>query len=113
MDTPLRLAVDFDGVVHDPNNKKPNYKLGQPIQGAQEALSQLKKNGALIVIHSVWADTEQKRQAMSEWCRYFNIPYDFITNQKPIADFYIDNHGLRFESWAQTLRDIKTLHPGN
>jgi hypothetical protein len=106
---PLRLAVDFDGVCHDPTNKLPGYKLGQPIKGAQEALQGLKKEGAIIVIHSVWADTEQKCEAISKWCRFFDIPYDFITNQKPVADAYIDNLAIRFYNWNQTIKDIKDL----
>ena len=106
-DTPLRLAIDFDGTIHDPTNKKPGYKLGQPIPGAPEALKMLKDQGALIVIHSIWADTEQKQKAISDWCHYFHVPYDFITNMKPDCDFYIDDRGLRFESWAQTLDEIK------
>lgn len=101
---PLRLAVDFDGVCHDPKNVKPGYKLGQPIEGAVEALNLLKSKGSIIVIHSVWADTEQKCEAMAKWCKYFNIPYDFITNKKPMCDYYIDDHGLKFESWSETLR---------
>lgn len=105
----LTLAVDFDEVLHDPTNKKKGYKLGVPIKGAQAAMKRLKGEGAIITIHSVWADTEQRCQAISKWCRYFDIPYDFITNQKPLAQFYIDNHGLRFYNWDQTLADIERL----
>lgn len=109
MDKPLLLALDFDGVIHNPLVKKPGYKLGVPISGVNEALNQYKNDGAIITIHSVWADTDQKCQAISAWCRYFGIPYDFITNKKPIADFYIDNNAIRFESWAQTAADIDRL----
>lgn len=110
MDTPLRIAVDFDGVLHDPSNVQKGYKLGSTIPGSVAAMQKLKEEGAILVIHSVWADTEQKCQAMAKWCQYFKIPYDFISNQKPICDFYIDDHGLRFESWPQALADIKRLH---
>lgn len=108
-ESPLTLAVDMDGVLHDVNNKKPGYKLGVPIPGAVEAMKRLKNQGAIITVHSVWADTEQRCQAISKWCRYFDIPYDFITNRKPLARFYIDNNALRFESWDQTLADIDRL----
>ena len=104
MDTPLRIAVDFDGVLHNPKEKKKGYKMGVPIQGAPLAMNQLHDSGAILVIHSVWADTEQKCQAMAEWCRYFKIPYDFITNKKPICDVYIDDHGYRFENWEDTMK---------
>lgn len=102
-DTPLRLAIDFDNTIHDVNNVPKGHKLGQPIPGARVVLNKLKKDGAIIVIHTVWGDTDQKREAISKWCRYFGIPYDFITNQKPVADYYIDNNGYRFENWKDTL----------
>jgi len=108
----LRIAVDFDGVIHDPFNKKKGYKLGQPIEGAREALKQLREEGAVIVIHSVWADTQQKCQAMAEWCRYFDIPYDFVTNIKPEVDCYVDDKGYRFTDWSGTLDYLKTLPQG-
>lgn len=106
-DIPLRIACDFDGVCHDPTNVPKGYKLGQPIKGAQKALQGLKEQGAIIVIHTVWADTEARCEAISKWMRYFNIPYDFITNQKPVADAYLDNLGIRFSDWEQALLDIK------
>jgi hypothetical protein len=107
METPLRLAIDLDDVIHDPHNVKPGYKMGVPIDGAFEALWKLKNDGAIIVIHSVWADTEVKCRAISEWMNYFKLPYDFITNKKPVADFYIDDKALKFENWKQTLEEIK------
>jgi len=108
MDAPLRLAVDLDDVIHDPNNVKPGYKMGVPIDGAFEALWELKRSGAIIVIHSVWAGTEQKRKAIADWLNYFKMPYDFITNIKPDCDVYIDNKGYRFENWKDTLEFISS-----
>jgi hypothetical protein len=105
----LRLAIDFDDVIHDPRNVKPGYKMGVPILGAKEAVGRLKNDGAIIVIHSLWANTDQKRKAISEWCRYFEIPYDFITNIKPDADVYLDDKAIRFYDWEQALKDIKEL----
>jgi hypothetical protein len=109
MDKPLLLSVDFDGVIHDPNNRETGYKLGKPINNAAQSMQTYKNEGAIITINSVWANTDQKCHAISEWCRYFGIPYDFITNKKPIADFYIDDNALRFESWDQTMKDISRL----
>lgn len=106
---PLRLAVDFDGVIHNPYNVEPGYKMGKPIEGAMEALWELHNDGAIIVIHTTWADTEKKCQAIAKWCQYFKIPYDFITNQKPDCDVYLDNRALRFYNWVQALKDIKSI----
>lgn len=109
-DTPLRLAIDFDGVLHDPTRKVKGHKLGVPIDGAVGAMIDLKRRGYLLVIHSVWADTDQKRSAMSEWCRFFGIPYDFITNVKPVADLYLDDKGYRFRTWDDAMEFIQALH---
>lgn len=110
-DTPLRLAVDFDHVIHNPDDVEKGYKLGKPIQGAQEALQGLHRSGAIIVIHSVWADTTQRQEAISEWMHYFSIPYDFITNIKPDCDFYIDDKSIHHISWDQTMKEIKERNP--
>lgn len=107
--SPPVIAVDFDGVLHDPLNIKAGYKLGQPIAGAVEAMNRLKAQGAIIVVHTIWGDTNQKRLAISQWCRYFNIPYDFITNIKPKAMIYIDDKGYRFRNWNDTLDFIASL----
>lgn len=108
---PLRLAIDFDDTIMHTQNVVPGYKMGRPIPGAVEAMNKLKAEGAILVIHSVWADTEQKVRAMSEWLRYFNIPYDFITNKKPVVDCYIDDHGYHFENWRDTIKYLRTLNP--
>lgn len=111
-DVPLRLAIDFDNTIHDPNNVPKGYKLGQPIKGVQEALQGLKKDGAIIVVHSIWADTETHCEAISKWMRYFHIPYDFITNIKPDCDFYIDDRAIHHTTWGNTLAEIeKRYHP--
>lgn len=107
----MRLAIDLDGVIHNPEDVEPGYKMGKPIKGAVKAMQKLKSEGHLIAIHTVWADTDQKRQAISKWCRYFDIPYDFITNTKVIADLYIDDKGYRFESWEDAQEFIRTLRP--
>jgi hypothetical protein len=81
--------------------------MGQPVPGAPAAMKQLHEQGAILVIHSLWATTEKRCQAIAEWCRYFGIPYDFITSQKPDVDAYIDNKAIRFTHWHQALQDIE------
>jgi len=93
----LILAIDFDGVIHD--QKPPEGKvLGAPIEGAQLALKKFKDKGHTIIIHSVWGN---RKHIIGPWMKYFDIPYDDITNIKPDADFYIDNKAIHFTSWNQ------------
>jgi ribonucleotide monophosphatase NagD (HAD superfamily) len=97
------IAIDLDGTIHDPFNRKPGYKMGQPIPGAVEAVKYLKEQGHHIIIFPTWADNMQRRKAIVDWLSYFKVPFDDVTSVKPEADFYIDNNAIRFESWAQTL----------
>jgi len=98
-----KIALDFDGTLHDPLNRKPGYKMGQPIPGAAEAVAHLQDMGHEIIIFPTWADNQQRRKAIVDWLEYFGVPWDDITSVKPEADFYVDNNAIRFETWAQTL----------
>ena len=102
----MRIAIDFDGTIHDPLNRRKGYKMGQPVDGAIEAVRQLSSRGHWIIIHPTWATTEKQRQAIVDWLTYFNVPYDDITSTKPEADLYVDNNGYRFENWLDTLKFI-------
>jgi hypothetical protein len=103
------IALDFDGTVHDPFNRKPGYKMGTPIPGSKDAVTWLRKQGHEVTIFPTWADNQQRRKAIVDWLNYFEIPFDDITSVKPEADFYIDNNAIRFETWAQTLDDLRRL----
>jgi histidinol phosphatase-like enzyme len=102
-----KLAIDFDGTIHDPFNVKKGYKMGQPVQGAATAIKQLQTMGHEIVIFPTWADNMQRRKAIVDWLEYFKVPFDDITSVKPDCDFYIDNNAIRFESWPQTLEALR------
>lgn len=98
------LAIDFDDTIHDTRNVWDGYKLGRPVEGAQSAMRKLREEGHTLIIHTVWG---AQKKAIADWLFYFNIPYDDITSQKPAADRYIDNKGLRFRDWRQTLEELK------
>ena len=97
------IAVDFDHTIHDTDHPKPGRRMGPPIVGAIDALTQLKEQGHTIIVHSVWGS---KKDIIGDWMSFYNIPYDDITNIKPEADIYIDNKGYHFITWSQTLEDI-------
>ena len=96
------LAIDFDDVIHWRANPKPGRKMGPPMEGAQEALTELMLQGHTIIIHSC-----NRPSVIADWTAFYGIPYSTITNIKPIADWYIDDKALRFVSWEQTMRDIQ------
>lgn len=108
------IAVDFDGVIVD----FAFPKIGKLKKGAKEALTLLKKMGAFIIIHSARTDmtftpniSKIPLQEMISFLQQNNIPYDIIWQLpgKPVADIYIDDKGLRFTNWAETLKTILSL----
>ena len=107
----MKIAIDFDGVIHDPKNRLKGYKMGQPIPGAPTFIKSLHDAGHYIIIFPVWADSQQRRQALVDWLNYFKVPFDDITSIKPDADLYIDNNGYRFDGdWAKAFAFVESLH---
>jgi hypothetical protein len=110
------VCVDFDGVIH-------RYRYGwsdgtiydKPVSGCLSTMEELQDHFDEVVIFSTRAFDKtingvlQKNQIeeMREWLAYYNVPYSRIaTEGKPIADYYIDDNAIRFESWNQTIADI-------
>lgn len=100
------LAIDFDGVIHDYKNPVQGRRMGAPITGTKETLTRLKANGNKIIIHTVWGD-EKGKQTIADFMKYYGLPFDDITNIKPSADFYIDDHGIHFDNWENVLKELK------
>lgn len=101
---PKNIAIDFDGVIHDYKHPVEGRRMGGPIEGTKDALKKLKRKGFKIIIHTVRGDEPQH---ISDWMQFYGIPFDEITNIKPKAEFYIDDHGIHFENWEQALEEIK------
>lgn len=99
------IAIDFDGVTHDYKNPIKGRRMGEPIKGTQEALVSLKDKGYRIVIHSVWADSNGSK-TIADFMKYYNLPFDEITNIKPHAEYYIDDRAIKFTSWEDVLKQI-------
>ena len=74
--------------------------MGGPMEGAKEALEALKAKGDTIIIHSVWGNDQK---TIGDWMKYYQIPFDEITNVKPQADYYIDDKAIRFTSWDKVV----------
>jgi hypothetical protein len=118
------IAVDFDQTLCD--SRYP--KCGPIKDGAKEAMIALREMGFLLLIYSCrtcsWHfnifggsadDSVMGRDhviAMKEWLDEREIPYDEIddgSKGKPMADFYIDDKGVRFENnWPEIVKFIKS-----
>lgn len=100
------IGVDFDGVLHDPNNRKPGRKMGEPVEGAIDSMKRLSYSGHDLIIHTVRGG-EPKH--VEDWLKHFEIPYHSVTNIKPNADLYLDDRGYRFVSWTNAMEHINWL----
>jgi hypothetical protein len=99
-----RIAIDFDGVLHDYQNPKEGRKMGEPIKGALKAMIKLRMRGYTLVIHTIRGN---RPKHVEEWLDYYGIPYDEVTDKKPDALYYIDDKALCFNGdWDVTLEHI-------
>jgi len=113
------IAIDFDGVIHKSSK---GFKDGgiydPPIKGAIEALKWFKSKGYNVILHTAKVNPDRPlvngktgKELILDWLEEYNISdlIDDITCIKPRAFIYIDDRGLRFETWEQTLREFKTI----
>lgn len=98
------VAVDFDGVLHNPVDRDTGRRMGKPFPGALQAMRELHQMGAKIIVHTVRANTDKKH--VEEWLLYFGFPF-WTVEPKLLADVYVDDRALRFEGdWDQTRREL-------
>lgn len=90
------LAIDFDHTICDTDKPPKGFKMGPPMQGAKDALIEYKRQGHTIIIHTA----QTTHDHIKDWMNYFQIPYDQITNIKPLADLYIDDKAYHFTTWS-------------
>jgi len=113
-----QIAIDFDGVIH--KNSKGFYDgtiYDEPISGAIAAIKLLSEKYDIIVF-SAKAKPDRPlvngitgEELIWEWLRKHNIdPYiKEVTAEKPRAICYIDDKGIQFESWEQTLKILDEI----
>lgn len=112
----ITLAIDFDGVIHQ--NSKGFYDgtiYDKPVLGTKEALKFLSKKHTLVIYtckaisDRPLVDGKTGIELVWEWLKKYNMDkyISEITATKPIALFYIDDKGIKFNTWEQTLNDMK------
>ena len=114
--TQRRIAVDFDGVIHD---YKEGYKggvlYGDVVLGTRAALATLTELGFEVYIFTsrlVEKDRTQTeiwevKQALTHWLEehgiYRSTHYHDMTGHKIGALAYIDDRGIRFTNWPEVM----------
>jgi len=106
------LAIDFDGVIHTfDKGYFDGTCYGEPIKGTKEALQLLSEKYTLIVFTAKvkkdrpLVNGKTGMQLVEEWLEKYNMMQYIseITHEKPRARYYIDDKGIHFTSWDQTL----------
>ena len=102
------VAIDFDGVIHDHKNPVEGRRMGPPISGVKEALTKIRELGYQIIVFTVWGNDKGIR-TIEDFMNYYQLPFDEVTNIKPNADYYIDDKAIKFNCWADTLKEINNV----
>lgn len=105
------LAVDFDGVVaYRPKEARGNEPPTALMPGAKEALEELASRYRLILF-TCRCNFEGGRETVEEFLRTHELEHLFaeVTNVKPVAMYYLDDHGVRFHSWSNAIDTIRYL----
>jgi hypothetical protein len=98
------LAVDFDGVIHAYSKGWQGGEIyDEPVEGCAEALRQLSKRYEMVVFTA-----RHNLEDVHKYLVRHSIRHHFkeITNRKPQAEVYLDDRGLKFLTWEQTLGDL-------
>lgn len=100
----MLIAVDFDGVIHNPDARPAGHRMGVPIAGAVDALDSLLAAGHTVVVHTVRDNSDGH---VGRWLDYFGIDRSIpVTNFKPNADLFIDDKAIRFTDWDSVLKQM-------
>jgi hypothetical protein len=83
-----RICVDFDNTIYDGEGI---------IKGCIEKLSALRQRFTISIFSA--RATEAERLQMTRILNAEGVPYDELLPPKPAAEFYIDDKGIKFDSW--------------
>lgn len=110
-----QIAIDFDGVIH--KSSKGFYDgtvYDEPVEGTIDAIKYLSTKYK-IVIFTAKAKSDRPLvngktgvELVWEWLEKYNLSQYIteITSEKPRAVAYIDDRGIRFNSWEETLKQL-------
>jgi phosphoheptose isomerase len=117
-DEKINISIDFDGVIHKCSK---GYYDGtiydEPIEGSYEALERLSKH-YVVIINTCKAKPDRGlvngksgTVLVWEWLEKYDMAkfVSKVTSEKPRARVYIDDKGLRFIDWIDTLESMEAL----
>ncbi|WP_127531391.1 HAD hydrolase family protein [Paenibacillus kobensis] len=113
----MRIVVDLDGTICKLKGEGQSYADVVPLDGAIEALYQLKSEGHTIIIHTarnmrttagnVGKVIANVGMLTHQWLNHYAVPYDELIFGKPYGDIYIDDLAHRLTEWGEALSVIR------
>ena len=106
------IAIDFDGVIHTfDKGFHDGTCYGDPIDGAKESLEILSKTYKIIIFTAKARPDRPLVKGKTgldlvwEWLRDHDMDQYVaeVTHEKPRAEYYIDDKGIRFLDWNSTM----------
>lgn len=103
------IAVDFDGVIAD-GHRVDLHKV-RLMPGVREALDEFKAMGYDLVVFTCRCNFEGGKEFVEDFLRLHGLDSYFreVTNVKPVAAYYIDDHGVRFHNWRNAVDTVRFL----
>lgn len=102
----MKIAVDFDGVIHNDRAVPKGKRMGLPHTGALETILKWQEEGNEVFVLTSRATGEKQTQAVYDWLEFFNFPPLRVTNIKETADMYLDDRAVKFTSWNQWRKTL-------
>lgn len=99
------ISVDFDRVIHD-IDARGTERMGPPVEGAVQALQALSFKYR-IVVYTLRATKPDGKDHVRQWLYRWQVPFADISGTKPDAIAYIDDRGIRFTTWPETLTELE------
>lgn len=103
MSRPKTIMVDMDGVLCSEESFH-NRPLARPMDGAKEALAQLRAAGHTVIVYTARGWGEYR--ITKHWLDTHGFEYDGLHMGKPVADVWIDDRAVRFGDWATVLPQV-------
>lgn len=100
-----KICIDLDGTIAHYKKFNGPFLIGDPYDGAREFMQALKDLDFHIIIFTCRNSPEyvddvlKSTRIIKEWLQKHDIIFDsiWVERGKPIADWYVDDKGIRCE----------------
>lgn len=121
-DGKYRIAVDFDGVIHQSSKGWADGTIyDPPMEGCKEAMEKFLSLGYEVIIFSTRCQSRMvdgNREPgqvleVEEYLKKHQIPYSSIWTEsaKPLVHVFLDDKAVRFADWKDAEKKIRYLAP--